>query len=118
MRAWEIDFWNCGAKIRREDWPDGEYIVFEALGNGKDGWHNKTKKEQWVEISNSLCCHDDWELYVEPAKTRKVKMYAPVRRYDHMGEFFLLGTYDSKKVASSGLAQVVGWHEIEVEVTE
>lgn len=76
-------------------------------------WYGLTGKG----VSASFYGSNLFKEYTEPKKTKKVKMYAPVyKRID--GSFISADYFFSDKADFKNMDLVVGWIDIDVEVTE
>jgi hypothetical protein len=60
--------------------------------------------------------NDGWELFSEPKQKKLVKMYAPI--IQHGGVYYTDHHYHNNKKIFSSQLNAVGFHEIEVEVSE
>lgn len=110
MRAYEIEGWLTGTKIRRKSWgrPTDHYFF-----SPDRKWHNVTYR---IDHDKDFLAHlfiaDDWEPYTEPPRKRKVTQYRDTILCGD-GSFYT-GSWSSNK--NSGLEIVhTETREIEVE---
>lgn len=58
-----------------------------------------------------------WTLWSPPKEKKKVTLYAPIRLLKAVtGDFYVLGSYESRKAYYDSGLSIVGWREIVVEV--
>lgn len=73
MKAYEIEGWLKGAKIRRNYWPAGGYIYIDIDGVWWDEKGNRVSDQ--IEMSVPEFEKDYWELYQEPKQPKTITMY-------------------------------------------
>lgn len=100
-----------GRRFTREFWTDSKW--FEPIFHLNDRWYG-------VDDTGEACFYkSDGEWYVYSVKqSKEIKMYCPVIKSDTTDYCYMRGDYHSDK---SGVAQIskdniVGWHEITVQV--
>ena len=76
MKAYEVEGWLDGVKIRQERWQNDQWMFYDGdrwiNQDGKFGYDNlrfvyKSDGKEWYpEIECNLIYDDDWEIYEEP----------------------------------------------------
>jgi hypothetical protein len=113
MRAWELPGFPH-AKIRRFAWRDIDRHIQFKDGEWSESPFDPMRHANYLQVEFH---QTDWELYVEPKKTRKVKMYMPLFHDRNDSRMYTTGAVFEDKSQCSTLL-LAGWTEIEVEVSE
>ncbi len=96
-------------------WED--HCWFEPIFKDADGDWCGLKENGLFSVFQEDWDERHWQEWTPPKETKKVKLYSPIGLKDN-GKIYTIGQYaNDKSVFNSGADKIVGWHEIEVEVT-
>lgn len=88
---------------------------FEPIYRAHDRWYGLMYD---VRPNSFYDFEDCWKEWTPPKQTKKVKLYSALVKRDD-GCYYILGNhYSDKSIFDRIKDEIVGWHEVEVEVDE
>lgn len=102
-----------GRKFAFKGWAENKW--FEPIFWASNGWVGIDESGEDHNYSED---YSNWHEWTPPKQTKKVQLYRPIRKY-HDGIYHVSDTWESEKKAErEHTSDIVGWQEMEIEVTE